>query len=508
MKNTPIKLSIVLAAAAITFTSLPACEAKRTTPAPKAEAAASQEKVREPAVAGQFYPGDPRDLEGTVDHLLLAASPPEAKGQLTALIVPHAGYEYSGQVAAFGYKELTAEEIDTVIIVGNSHRERFDGVSIIPEGFFKTPLGKVEIDSELAHALMKETDIIHYKESPHVAEHSIEVQLPFLQRMIKHFKIVPLLFGNNFDRDYITLARAISKSIKGKNVLLVASSDLSHYPSYNDAKSSDEKVVKAILFGDVQNVERTVRDLESRNIPNAVTFACGIDAIKTVMEVERELGANEIRLIRAANSGDVTQDRNRVVGYAAIGFFGERRGSLLSKAEQRQLLKIARTSVESAIRSSKVPEFKISDPALNENLGAFVTIKEHGNLRGCIGCFSPSDRPLYKAVSQMALSAALEDRRFPPVGKDELGALRYEISVLSPLKKIDSPREITLGKHGVKIIRGFNAGVFLPQVATETKWDMEKFMGELCSQKAGLSPDCWKQKGTDIYTFTAQVFAE
>lgn len=464
----------------------------------------SETPVRESAVAGKFYPGNARELGTTVDAFLGKASGATANGAITAMIVPHAGYTFSGQVAAYGYKTLIGEDIDTVIIIGNSHHEQFDGASIYPEGIFKTPLGNVEIDSALARSLMSDDRQLVFKESAHLNEHSLEVQLPFLQKTLKNFRIVPILLGNRGGTEL--LAKAIARNIRGKNVLLIASSDLSHYPSDKDAKVADEKVVNAILTGDTATVDSTIRDLASQRIPGAVTFACGADAIKVVMAVEKELGATEIKLLNATNSGDVSRDTSKVVGYATIGFFSPRRGGLLNKAEQTKLLEVAKTSVETFVKDKKIPTFKIVEPALNERSGAFVTLKENGTLRGCIGQFSPSNRPLFEVVTRMAIAAATEDTRFKPVTADELSKIRYEISVLSPLQKINDATEILLGKHGVKISRGLSSGVFLPQVATETGWNKESFLGELCSQKAGLARDCWKDKATTLYTFTAQVF--
>lgn len=469
----------------------------------------SKKIVREPAVAGQFYPKDPKELSTIIDQYLDRVDPPESKGEILALILPHAGYQFSGQVSAYGFKKLIGEEIDTVILIGNSHHERFEGISIFPEGFYKTPLGEIEIDSELAQKIMAEDERIFFRKSAHQKEHSLEVELPFLQKVLKNFKILPIIFGNSSNHDYKILAKALVNNIQRKNVLLIASSDLSHYPSYSNAKYLDSKIIEAILTAQVENLEQTIHNLKQEQIPNLVTFACGIDAIKTVMMVAKELGANEVKLLNYANSGDIFAEfKPRVVGYATIGFFGERRGNLLNKNEQQKLLEIARISVETFVREGKIPEFEVENLALNQKLGAFVTLKKRGLLRGCIGRFSPTDIPLYQVVSQMAIAAATQDRRFYPVTEDELELLHYEISVLSEMKKIDDWKKIEVGKHGVQIKKGFKSGVFLPQVATENNWDLEKFLGELCFQKLGLSRNCWEQKDIELYIFTAQVFAE
>ena len=466
------------------------------------------EIVREPVVAGKFYPKDKNQLAILLDNFLEKVSLPEIKGEVIALIVPHAGYQFSGEVSAHAFKTLEGEQVDTVIIIGNSHYERFDGVSVFPKGAYKTPLGEVKIDSDLAQKIIQESDRIFFKESVHKLEHSIEVEIPFLQKTLKHFKIVPILFGNSQKEDWKILGDAILKHIKGKNIILIASSDLSHYPPYEIAKYADKKTIEAILTGDIEHFEKTIQELQQENLPNTVTFACGSDAIKTVMYVAKKLEASEIKLLKYANSGDTAGDKNRVVGYSAIGFFAERRDNLLNKEERKRLLQIARESVETFIREGKIPEFLEDNPMLNQKLGAFVTIKKHGRLRGCIGEFSPTKEPLYKVVSKMAIAAATKDIRFLPVKEDELDKLEYEVSVLSEPQKIDDWRKIELGKHGVIIRQGLNQGVFLPQVADETGWSLEEFLSELCSQKAGLPSDCYKDKNTEIYIFTAQVFSE
>jgi len=464
--------------------------------------------VREAAVAGKFYPENKTALINDIERFFSQVPASKAKGMITGLIVPHAGYQFSGQVAAAGFKEIIGEEIDTVILVGNSHRERFDGISVYPEGAFMTPLGTVEIDSALATALTKSDPRIRPYKQAHVEEHSLEVELPFLQEALTGFKIVPILFGNSSEDDYKILADAIVKNIKGKNIIVVASSDLSHYPSYSDAVYSDNKVIKSILTGNPQNFKETIREIERKKLPNEVTCACGDTSIMTLMEVEKILGAKEIKLLSSANSGDVSGDKNRVVGYASIGFFAERRGDLLNKDEQRELLKIAKDAVELFVASGETKKIDVKEPMLNQRLGAFVTLREEGELRGCIGRFSPTDIPLYEVVQQMAISAATKDFRFKPVSKGELKSLSYEISVLSPLQRVANPGDIVLRRDGVKIVKGQNSGVFLPQVAIETGWNFNKFMAELCTQKAGLEPFCWKDKETELYTFTAQVFGK
>jgi AmmeMemoRadiSam system protein B/AmmeMemoRadiSam system protein A len=468
-------------------------------------------QVREPAVAGQFYPGTAEELSSLVDEYLSRAEVSGVGKYVRALIVPHAGYSYSGWVAAYGFKTLIGQDIKTVVLIGNSHNEYFDGVSVYPKGYYKTPLGNVEIDAAFVKRLMAKSNKISYHESADNKEHSLEVQLPFLQKVLTpDWKLVPIVLGNQAGSVDI-LINAL-KDLIDENTLIIASSDLSHYPKYEDAKYSDGKVIEAILSGKRENLRKTISDLEKENIPNLQTCACGHDSIGVVMGL---MEGRNAKLLKYANSGDVSigdppageAGKSQVVGYAAIVFSGDSTGDELSKAEQKRLLEIARDALETYVKTGKIPEFENEYSALEKHLGAFVTLRKDGGLRGCIGIFS-SDMPLYKVVAEMAVSAARHDSRFYPVSESELKDLEYEVSVLSPLKKVDSWKDVEIGKHGVEIIGDSRRGVFLPQVATENNWDRETFLSVLCTQKAGLPADCYKDPETEIYIFTAQVFSE
>jgi len=479
-----------------------------------------EELIREPVAAGSFYPNSKEELENMIDKYLWEVECPTLEGDVWALIVPHAGYQFSGQVSACAYKALTGQDINTIIIVGPSHYEYFDGASIFPRGYYKTPLGKIEVDKDLAKKIIDSNEKINFRENVHSREHSIEVQLPFLQRTLKNFKIVPIIIGNTPESVDILI-----KSLKGlidKNTLIIASSDLSHYPSYENAKYSDNKVIEAILTGERENLRETVNQIEKENILNLQTCACGQQAIEVVMRLAKILKTQgikspeeekvDIKLLKYANSGDVSVgDKKRVVGYATIAFINSINSSQLelklSKEEQKELLKIAKESVGANVRNQEIPEFSNKYSVLEKHFGAFVTLKKANRLRGCIGYFEP-EIPLYQVVRDMAISASSKDARFNPITEDELKDLEYEISVLSPLKRIKNWEDIKINKHGVYIKQGFHSGVFLPQVATENNWDLDTFMNTLCQQKAGLPADCWKNAETEIYIFTAQVFNE
>jgi AmmeMemoRadiSam system protein B/AmmeMemoRadiSam system protein A len=474
---------------------------------------AKKEKIiREPAVAGQFYPSEKSEIETQIEKFFENAKIGSISGKIFALILPHAGYQFSGQVASFGYKALlenykeNLEKEKTIVLIGSSHHYPIEGAVIDGSDTWKTPLGEIEIDKDLVEFLKKESPIFKINSTPHKPEHSLEVHLPFLQKIFPKFKIVPILV-NQLREGELEKVSQILAEISGDNIIFIASSDMSHYPKYEDANYADKRVIEAILSGKVENLEKTIQDLEKENIQNAVTFLCAKEPVKIVMKIAEKMGADKIELLKYANSGDTSYgNKSSVVGYSAIAFLLE--GKPLSTEDQKTLLKIARETVETYIREGKFPEYKIDSPALNKKLGAFVTIKKHGNLRGCIGRFSPTDIPLYQVVSQMAIAAATQDVRFTPVRVDELKDLTYEISVLSPLKRIDDWRKIEIGKHGVQIRYGLRSGVFLPQVATENNWNLETFLSMLCIEKLGLPGNCYKEKEAQIYVFTAQVFGE
>ena len=473
---------------------------------PKTE---ENKKVREPAVAGQFYPGSKIELESLIDEYFKNVPDFQIEGRIRALIVPHAGYEYSGQVAAYGYKAIANADFKRVILIGNSHQEYFDGLSVWNSGYFRTPLGDIEIDEDFAKKLIDSNSKIIFRESAHISEHSLEVQLPFLQKILpaSGWKIVPIILGNQ--ESAVDILINALKDLIDDHTLIIASSDLSHYPKYEDAQYSDNKVIEAILSGKRENLQKIVSDLEKEGIDNLQTCACGQDSIEVVMGL---VGDKNIKLLNAANSGDITGDKSQVVGYAAIGFFEKQ--NELNKTQQKRLLEIAKQAVETYVKEGKIIKIEEKDELLSSHQGVFVTLEKNEQLRGCVGVFSAQGgpasggEPLYQNVIEMAISAAVNDPRFSPVSKSELKDLSYEVSVLSPLEKVDSWEKIEIGKHGVQIRKGNRGGVFLPQVATENNWDRETFLSVLCSGKAGLLSDCYKDKDTEIYIFTAQVFGE
>jgi AmmeMemoRadiSam system protein B/AmmeMemoRadiSam system protein A len=469
----------------------------------------SSAQVRPAAVAGSFYPADPAALTKMVDGFLAKATPPPLTG-VVALVAPHAGYEYAGQVAAYSYALLKGRKFDRVVVISPSHYESFGFASVYDGAAYTTPLGQVRVDRAFAAKLAGMSKLIKLSGLGHTPtrdkpEHALEDQLPFLQRVLGQFQLVPIVMGDQSYETCRALGLALAKLIPGTNTLIVASSDLSHYHPYNDAVKIDHKTLKAIEEWDYLSM--------ARNFEPSVNVweACGGYPIIAAMIASERLGASQAKVLNYANSGDTSGDKTRVVGYGAVAFVKATRGAAgeppfsLSQREKDELLKIARKSVESSVRDHKQFEYlPVGFEALAQERGAFVTLKERGQLRGCIGYVAPF-KPLCITVRDVAAFAALRDTRFHPVSAGELGALEYEISVLSPLRRVLDVNEIHVGQHGLIMKRGETEGLLLPQVPVEEKWDRATFLEQTC-YKAGLPKNCWQDADTDIFRFTALVF--
>lgn len=465
------------------------------------------EDIRKPAVAGMFYPAGKAELTKQVDEFLANAKKIN-KGRILAIIVPHAGYVYSGRIAADSFKQLEATDFKKIIIISPSHYVSFDGISVYNKGSFETPLGLIKVDEDLANKIILKNKRFSFYPQAHQKEHAIEVELPFLQRVYKdkNFKIVPIVMGNPSSEDAGILSGALY-DVMDKDTLLVISVDLSHYYPYDKAVELDASglsAIEALDAGDlVQKINSGSTEIDAPvAVVGAILFA-------------NRYGA-KAELIKYANSGDTAGDKSRVVGYSSVLIYipeetqnlGEliMKDEYLNKEEKNKLMEIAKLSVAEAVTGKRQFLPNVTEERLKESCGAFVTLKEGGQLRGCIG-YIQAVKPLFETVKDVAKSAAVHDYRFNPVTQDELGKLEYEISVLTPLKRITDINEIEVGKHGLVMKRGINSGLLLPQVATEYNWDRETFLKETC-RKAGLSSDAWKDKSTEIYIFSAEVFGE
>ncbi|MEA3486148.1 MAG: AmmeMemoRadiSam system protein B, partial [Thermodesulfobacteriota bacterium] len=429
-------------------------------------------------------------------------------GKVIGLVAPHAGYVYSGQVAARAYKVAQGNKFDAVILIGPSHRVHFRGASIYNGDGYETPLGVMLVDSNLASEIVSYSNgtvsLVPDDRSP---ENSLEIQVPFLQMILGDIPFVPVLMGTQDMDTCRVLADAIIKAVGDKRTLVIASSDFSHYHGYDKAGEMDSAALGHI---EKMDIEGFLRSLESEKCE-----ACGAGAVIVTMMVARAMGADRGRVLKYMNSGDVTGDKSGVVGYAAIVFYEDAGNSIkkrkiagdeLTKQEKGLLLRIARESIESGFAGGEMPRLKIESTTLEKKMGAFVTLKKQGWLRGCIGLIE-GKKALHETVEEMAQAAAFKDPRFRPVKENELEGLDIEISALTPLRQIEDVSEIEVGWHGIYIVKGFHAGLLLPQVATEYNWDRDTFLRETCA-KAGLPQDAWKDKDTKIFIFSASVFGE
>jgi len=458
-------------------------------------------EVRKAAVAGIFYPNTVQSLKEQIKRYLNMVKPLKIEGRIIALISPHAGYQFSGRVAAYGFKAIQARAISTVVIIGPSHYVYFQGSSVYPRGYYQTPLGEVEIDEKIAEKIINHSNI-HFYPPAHQREHSVEVQIPFLQTILENFKIVPIVMGECSYQDCMDLGKAIAKAIgERKDVLIIASTDLSHFYTAEKAKGLDEITLKEIQKLNPEELYKKVKQEECE--------LCGAMPVVATLIASKELGANKINLLKYLHSGEVSGDNSRVVGYASLVISQvdeeESESQDLSFSEKKRLLEVARNSIGVYLRKRERMEIKEANPRLLKKRGVFVTLKKNGNLRGCIGYIQPV-KPLIEAVRDMAIEAAFNDPRFSPLQEKEMKEIEIEISVLSPLRRVEDIKEIKVGRDGLLIRKGFSSGLLLPQVATEYNWDREEFLMHTC-YKAGLSPDAWRE-GAEIYTFTAEVFTE
>lgn len=447
--------------------------------------------VKEPAVAGSFYPADRKKLTEDVDLYLAQPGDSPAEGRLLAIVVPHAGYIYSGGVAGYSYAKLKGKDIRKVILLGPSHYAALSGAVIYPGGGLRTPLGTVKVDESLARSLADEKLGVKLAAEPFESEHSLEVQLPFLQRVLKDFSVVPILIGRVTADSYKHLGDRIAAILKNdESALVVISTDLSHYHDSTTAAGMDRKVLDAIERLSGGDLERLLGSGEGE--------ACGGGPVLYGMAAARGAGATEARLYKYADSGDVSGDRKKVVGYGALGFYKQE----LSPSSRAEILKLAAATVKAQVTGKPLPVWNGSDRRLKADGAAFVTLKEkNGRLRGCIGSIQ-AYTALHRSISENAVAAAAKDPRFTPVRPEELPGLDLEVTVLSPLEPVSVSSEIRIGTHGVYLEAAGRSSVFLPQVPVEEGWDLDTYLKQLAI-KAGLPPDGWKSGR--LYRFTAAI---
>ncbi len=470
--------------------------------------AMNKQEIRKAVVAGSWYTGDPEGLRDEILKYLENAKIADIDGEIIALISPHAGYAYSGYTAANAYKQVRGNRFDAVIVLAPSHSVAFSGASVFNKDGYETPLGIVPVEKTIANTIIEQDENIRFSWEGHREEHSLEIQLPFLQVAIPNLKIVPIVLWDSSWENCKRLADAITKAVKGKKVLIVASSDLYHGYSYEECKATDNRTLSSIVE---LNPPKLCQDFQKKDL-----MACGAGGIVIAELVAMNLGANKAKIVHQINSNDVTRSKGGyVVGYGAVVIYKEAKQkkehkvgieSGLNAEDKKVLIEAARKSIENALAKKENPKIESDSPILKEKRGAFVTLTKNGMLRGCIG-YIQALKPLDETIIEMAQAAAFRDPRFPPVTQEEFDDLEIEISVLTPIREIDDINEIEVGKHGIIIERSGYSGLLLPQVATDYGWDRETFLEHTCN-KAGLPTDAWQKEGTKIKIFSADIFHE
>lgn len=503
--------------------------------APGARAAKAE---RPPAVAGQFYSGDQARLQREVAGYLAQAKAPAAGAERpVAIVAPHAGYVFCGQIMADAWRRTAGHDYGLIVLLGTNHTTPgLRQVAVWDGGDWRTPLGPARVDAAAAAALLAADPADCTADpGPHWREHSVEVQVPFAQTTHPGVPILPLVVGSDEPAAIARLGRALAELVRERRALLVASSDLSHYPAKANAEPVDRAVLAAAASLDGAALRHTIDAQMRRGVPGLATCACGEAPILAAMAAANELGDARGEVVGYANSGDVPAgDAGRVVGYGAVAFYAPepRSASMalpigpgpltvtpapalkgvdgratgdLSSADRKLLLAHARETIRRRLAGETVLLSPPCGPGLKVKRGAFVTLKEDGDLRGCIGHLA-EDTPLIEVVGQMALQAAFQDPRFPPLRREELPRCALEISVLTPMQPVPGPSAIVVGRDGVVLRKQGRSAVFLPQVATEQGWDREQLLTQL-ARKAGLPPDAWRG-GAEFLTFQAEVFGE
>jgi AmmeMemoRadiSam system protein B/AmmeMemoRadiSam system protein A len=466
---------------------------------------------RQAVAAGRYYSADKETLKKDISKLFETCVKTNVHSNVRAIISPHAGYIYSGKVAASAFSVIDRNKsYKNIFLIGSSHITAFDGASVFNTGDFVTPLGKVKVNREIADRLKSER-LFKYPVNAHFQEHSLEVQIPFLQYYFKNIPpVIPIVIATTYQNSIKKIAEILKPWFTSDNLFII-SSDFSHYPSYKTANEVDNKTADAIITGDPKQFMDVLKNNSLIDDTGLSTSMCGWTSGLLLLYLAEGDSNLKFEKVDYCNSGDSPYgNKDEVVGYNAIALFEDTTGDQSSKSledeikftdiEKNQLIALAHDNIESLLINHR--KISVDNETLPEifmkPLGAFVTLKINGSLRGCIGRFISTD-PLYEVVIESSQSSAFEDPRFSPITKEELQKTSIEITVLGPLKKISNIDEIILGRHGIYIQKDSRSGTMLPQVATENKWTVEQFLGYTSRDKAGIGWEGWKN--ADIYIY-------
>ncbi len=468
----------------------------------------AEPRARPPAAAGRFYPADPARLSAMVQRMLDDAPAQRVEGRIIAGLSPHAGHEFSGPATARLCRALSGLEPDIIAIVGTAHFASSQGFFLDDHAAFRTPLGEVPVSQTENAELLKAG--AQLSAQAHEEEHSIEVVLPFLQKTFKkRFSLIPVAANSQSLPEAQRFGQALAAALKGKKALILAASDLSHYPPLSVARQVDPASLESFLTLDPKFLFKTEEFLMKLQVPDLHCAWCGSSAAAAVQSAAVALGSDWGEPLACMNSADLAGDESRTVGYGAALLLkrGQRRPwptQDLTPKEKAELLALARESVRDRLKGRKSTHRLFDRPRFNLPAAVFVTWTKNGGLRGCIGTTVPQDT-LANAVARYAQVSAFEDPRFPSVDDEELSHLRAEISILSEPQPAQ-PDEIASGL-GVIVGRSGRQGLYLPQV-WEKLPDREEFMSSLCQDKAGLPADYWKRPDAALSIFRVSTFEE
>ena len=493
-------------------------------PAASANPGTEQENTTEPPksvlrsqLAGRWYTADADELRKQIAGFFEKAEAKPADNVI-GLILPHAGYQYSGQIAVMGLK-TTDKKYKRIVVMGPTHSQPMEELLSVPRvTHYETPLGQIPIDTEFVNKLLKYSMFQNIPQA-HQDEHSVQIEVPLLQHRQQDFKLVPIVAGQ-CSLETITRAGAILKSLVDEETLVVVSSDFVHYGAAHRYVPFTENIpeqIKKIDMGAYEHIARLDAKgfVEYRKKTGATI--CGYIPIAILLSTLAEPAKAD--LIKYATSGELTGDFTNSVSYLSIVFTGtwpktseitpQEQARELTEEDKKELLGLARKTIDFALEKLRVPQASelgvpISD-AMKSPRAAFVTLKKNSQLRGCIGDIFPQ-RPLYKSVIMNAINACFNDRRFPQVTKAECKAIKIEISALTIPEPIASYKQFRVGIDGIVLRKDGRSAVFLPQVAPEQGWDVNQTLTQL-SRKAGLPEDAWKQ-GASFLVFQADVFGE
>jgi len=435
--------------------------------------------IRNPYAAGRYYPGSALELREMVEMFVDKQAPKE---DAVGALVPHAGYPYSGAVAGAVISRIKFKE--TFIIMGPSHSGLGKPFSVMAEGMWRTPLGDVKTDTELARQIIAASEYAEADEAAHRQEHAVEVQLPFLQYFQPDIKIVPIILAHAPASAYQEVGRGIARALQElkREAVIIASGDMTHYEPQAVAEKKDRAAIEAMLALDADELTRRY---EALNIS-----MCAHGPVVALIAAARELGATGAELVKYQTSGDTTGDYEAVVGYAGVIF----------KAARHPLAELARETVESYIRDGRTPPPPPSlTPEMQAQAGVFVSIHKLGELRGCIGTFEPQQPNVAAEIITNAISSATRDPRFNAITPDELPDLDYSVDVLTTPEPVADESALDPRKYGVIVASGWQRGLLLPDLEGV---DTPAQQIDICRQKGGIGP----HEPVELYRFEVKRY--